>query len=155
MYAGTLPLEALKDIISIAGEIASRRLLRKGREKNGTRDAASNRERDKQGHLENWGYELGRSSRSLFHIKKRKTSGLTHGDDFVVTGSKGSLLELKKQLESVSNQSKHHRDRFDKELQSAESQKNAGVFLYQRDLPHVDVLIESLGSRLGTRCKPQ
>ena len=46
------------------------------------------------GHLENWRYGLGRSSRSLFHNKKKKTSGLTHGDDFVVTGSQGSLLEL-------------------------------------------------------------
>ena len=26
---------------------------------------------------------------------------MTHGDDFVVTGTKESLLELKKQLESV------------------------------------------------------
>ena len=42
-----------------------------------------------------------RSSRNLFHNQKRKTSGLTHGDDFVVTGTKESLLELKKQLESV------------------------------------------------------
>ena len=67
----------------------------------GTRDAASNWERDWQGHLENWGYELGRSSRILFHNKKRNTSGMTHGDDFVVTGTKESLLELKKQLESV------------------------------------------------------
>ena len=38
---------------------------------------------------------------NLFHNKKRKTSGLTHGDDFVVTGTKGSLLELKQQPESV------------------------------------------------------
>ena len=66
----------------------------------GTRDAASNWERDWQVHLENWGYELERSSRNVFH-NKRKTSGLTHGDDFVVTVTKESLLELKKQLESV------------------------------------------------------
>ena len=58
----------------------------------GTRDAASNWERDWQGHLENWGYELGRSSRNLFHHKKKKTSGLTHGDDFVVTGSKAKSV---------------------------------------------------------------
>ena len=56
---------------------------------------------DRQGHLENRGYELGRSSRNLFHNKKRKTSGLTLGDDFVVTGTKESLLELKKRLESA------------------------------------------------------
>ena len=67
----------------------------------GTRDAASTWERDWQGHLESWGCELGRSSRNLFRNKKKKTSGLTHGDDVVVTGTKGSLSELKMQLESV------------------------------------------------------
>ena len=67
----------------------------------GTRDAACDRDRDWQEHLENRGCELGRSSRNLFRTSKKKTSGLTHGDDFVVTGTKGSLLELMKQLESV------------------------------------------------------
>ena len=67
----------------------------------GTRDAASNCERDWQGHLENRGCELRRSPRNLFHNKERKPSGLTHGDDFVVTGTKESLLELKRQPESV------------------------------------------------------
>ena len=33
----------------------------------GTRDAASNWERDWRGHFENCGYEQGRSSRNLFH----------------------------------------------------------------------------------------
>ena len=37
----------------------------------GTRDAASNWERDWQGHLENWGHVLGCSARSLFHNKKK------------------------------------------------------------------------------------
>ena len=41
----------------------------------GTRDAACNWERYWQGHLENWGYELERSSRSLFHIKNKKNLG--------------------------------------------------------------------------------
>ena len=62
---------------------------------------------------------LGAVSRNLFHQKKKKTSGLTHGDDFVVTGTKGSLLEP----ERVSNQSKHHRSRFDKEHRSVESER--------------------------------
>ena len=84
----------------------------------GTRDAASNWERYWQGHLENWSYEVGRSSRNLFHHKRRKT----HGDDFVVTGTKGSMLELKKQLESVRNQGGHHRSSFGKECQGAESE---------------------------------
>ena len=48
----------------------------------GTRDAASNWERYWQRHLENCRYELVRSSGNLFHNKKKKTSGLTHGDDF-------------------------------------------------------------------------
>ena len=82
-----------------AGENASRRLLWKEQRKSGlleksmygTRDAASNWERDWQGHLENWGCELGCSSRNLFHNKTRETSGLTHEDDFVVTGTNGSL----------------------------------------------------------------
>ena len=60
----------------------------------GTRDA-SNWERDWQGHLENRGHELGRSSRS--QNKKKKTLGF----DTRRRGSKGSLLELKKQLERV------------------------------------------------------
>ena len=34
------------------------------------------------GTRDNWDYELERSSRNRFHNKKRKTSGLTHGDDF-------------------------------------------------------------------------
>ena len=41
--------------------------------------------------FESWRYELERSSRNLLHIKKKKISGLAHGDNFVVTGSKGSL----------------------------------------------------------------
>ena len=69
----------------------------------GARDAASNWERDWQGHLE----KLEIRARAQFkksvshHNKTRDISGLTHGDDFVVTGSNGSLLELMKQLVSV------------------------------------------------------
>ena len=37
----------------------------------------------------------------FFHNHKKKTWVLTHGDDFVVTGSKESLVEPKKRLESV------------------------------------------------------
>ena len=68
----------------------------------GARDAQqANGKEIGKGILKVRGYELGRSSRNLFHNKKKKTSGLTHGDGFVVTGAKESLLELKKQLESV------------------------------------------------------
>ena len=50
------------------------------------------------------------------------SSGLTHGDDFVVTRSKASLLELKKQWECKSSQSEHHRGKSGKEHQGAEPQ---------------------------------
>ena len=52
----------------------------------GTSDAASNWERDWQEHVRNWGFQLGFSSKNLFHHKEDRVSGLTHGDDFVLTG---------------------------------------------------------------------
>ena len=118
----------------------------------GTRDAASKRERDWQGHLESWGYELGRSSRNLFHNKKKKTSGLTHGDGFVVTGTKGSLLELKKQLESVypikASIIGAGSTKSIKALNRRICWRETGI-LYQHDPRHVDVLVESLGLENG------
>ena len=45
----------------------------------GTRDAASNWERDWQEHVRNWGFQLGLSSKNLFHHKEDRVSGLTHG----------------------------------------------------------------------------
>ena len=76
---------------------------------------------------------------------------MTHGDDFVVTGSGRSLSELKKQLECVcvSNQSEHLWGRFGKEHQSAESENRETGILYQHDPRHVDVLVESLGLENG------
>ena len=38
----------------------------------------------------------------MFHNRKKKVSGFTHGDDFVVTGSKENFLEVKNQLNTVS-----------------------------------------------------
>ena len=48
----------------------------------GTRDSASNWERDWQEHVRNWGFQLGLSSKNLFHHKEDRVSGLTHGDGF-------------------------------------------------------------------------
>ena len=163
LYAGTLPLEALKAIISTAASHspefslmhvdvslayfhakAQRPVLLKlpaedysgkdvgkfgllNKSMYGTRDAASNLERDWQRHLESWGYELVRSLRNLLHNRKKNTSGLTHGDDFVVTGSKGESAGAQETTgERVSNQSKHHRDRFNEEHQSTESENMLG-----------------------------
>ena len=118
----------------------------------GTRDAASIWERDWQGHLENCGFEVERSSRRLVHNKKKKTSVLTHGDDIVVAGSKGSLLELKKRPESVYP--------IKASIIGADSSKSIKALnrrirwgetgtLCQHDPRHVDVLVESLGLDSG------
>ena len=66
----------------------------------GTRDAASNWEGD-TGIPKIVATSWGPVQEVCFITGKRKTSGLTHGADFVVTGTKGSLLQLKRQLESV------------------------------------------------------
>ena len=52
----------------------------------GTRDAASNWECAWQKNVKKWGFQLGVSSKNLFHHKENRVSGLTHGDDFVLTG---------------------------------------------------------------------
>ena len=41
----------------------------------GTRDAASNWERDWQEHVRNWGFQLGLSSKNLFHQKREPSVG--------------------------------------------------------------------------------
>ena len=39
-----------------------------------------------QENVKNCGFQLGFSSKNLFHQKENRISGLTHGDDFVLTG---------------------------------------------------------------------
>ena len=67
----------------------------------GKRDAASNWERDCQEHVKNWGFQLGLSSENLFHHKENRVSGLTHGDDFVLTGPTKKLMEFERKMTSV------------------------------------------------------
>ena len=67
----------------------------------GTRDAASNWERDWQENVKKWGFQLGLSSMNLFHRKENRVSGLTHGDDFVLTGPTKRLMEFEKEMTSV------------------------------------------------------
>ena len=116
------------------------------------RYAASKWERDWQGHLGSWSYELGRSSTNLLHNNKRKTSGLTHGDDFVVTGTRVSLLELKNQLESVypikASIVGACSTKSIKALNRKRCWRETGI-LHQHDVRHVDVLVESLGLENG------
>ena len=67
----------------------------------GTRDAASNWERDWQEHVRNWGFQLGLSSKNLCHHKENRVSGLTDGDDFVLTGPTKKLMEFERKMTSV------------------------------------------------------
>ena len=75
----------------------------------GTGDAASNWERDWQEHVRNWRFQPGLSSKNLFHHKEDRVSGLTHGDDFVLTGPTKKLMEFGRKMTSVSHQSEDHR----------------------------------------------
>ena len=67
----------------------------------GTRDAASNWERDWQEHVKKWGFQLGLSPKNLFHHKENLVSGLTNGDDFVLTGPTKRLTEFENEMTSV------------------------------------------------------
>ena len=71
------------------------------RSMHGTRDAASNWELDWQEHVKNWGFQLGLSSKNLFHQKEDRVSGLTHGDDFVLTGPTKKLMEFERKRTNV------------------------------------------------------
>ena len=101
----------------------------------GTGDAASN-----------WGYELVRSSRILFHNNKKNISVLTHGDDFVVTESTESLVELKKRLESAypikASMIGASSAKSTKALNRRVRLGERGM-VYQHDPRHVDILVES------------
>ena len=94
----------------------------------GTRDAASNWERDWQGHVLKWGFQLGASSKNLFHHKEDQVSGLTHGDDFVLTGPTEKLMEIEKKDErGISNQSENNQLRVIREHQNIEQEVALGV----------------------------
>ena len=49
----------------------------------------------------NGGFQLGLSSKNLFHHKENRVSGLTHGDDFVLTGPTKRLTEFENEMTSV------------------------------------------------------
>ena len=123
-------------------------LLKKSMYGYGTGDVAGNWERDWQGHLEHWDYELERRLSNLFHHKKRKICGLIHGDYFVVRGTMESLLDLKRQLDSVSSFIGPGSAKSIKALIRRLRWRETGK-LYQHDSRHVDVLVESLGLENG------
>ena len=67
----------------------------------GTRDAASHSEIDWQEHVKKWGFQIGLSSKNLFHHKEDRVSDMTHGDGFVLTGPTKKLVELERKMTSV------------------------------------------------------
>ena len=85
----------------------------------GTRDAASNWERDWPKHIKSQGYQLGLSSKNLFRHEERRVSGTTHGDDLMLTGPTDQLTEFQNDW-SLSNQDKFHQFRVNGEHQSVE-----------------------------------
>ena len=64
-----IPLSVEDRVGADAGKIG---LMRKSMY--GTRDAASNWERDWQEHVKSWGFRLGLSLKNLFHHKERESS---------------------------------------------------------------------------------
>ena len=134
-----------------AGEIASRILLRKGSRKNRIVDEEHVRYQRCSKQL---GTRLARASPKLgpragAQCKKsvsQQEEGFTHGDHFVVAGSKESLLELKKQLESVSIKASIIGAGSAKSIKALSRRKCWGEtgMLYQHDPQHTGFLIESL-----------
>ena len=118
----------------------------------GTRGAASNWERDWQDHGRNWGFQLGLSSKNLLHHKEDRVSGLTHGDDFVLTGPTKKLKEFERKMTNVypikAKAIGYGSSKSIKTLNRRLHWGERGV-VYQHDPRHVDVLVKELGLEHG------
>ena len=80
-----------------------------------------------QEHVRVWGFQLGLSSKNLFHHKENRVSGLTHGDDFVLTGPTKKPMEFERKMtERVSHQSEDHRLWVAEERQNVEQEVALG-----------------------------
>ena len=118
----------------------------------GTRDAASNWERDWQEHVKSWGFRLGLSSKNLFHHVENRVSGLTHGDDFVLTGPTKRLMEFENKMTSVYPiKPKIISFGSPKSIKTLNRRLHWGRkgIVYQHDPRHVDVLVKDLGLEHG------
>ena len=118
----------------------------------GTRDAASNWERDWQEHVKKWGFQLGLSSKNLFHHKENRVSGLTHGDDFVLTGPTKRLTEFEKKMTRVYPiKAKIIGLGSTKSIKTLNRRLHWGKegIVYQHDPRHIDVLVKDLGLENG------
>ena len=70
-------------------------------------DAASNCERDWQEHLKRLGYDLGLSAKNLFRCEMHRVSGMTRGDDVVLTGPGLHILSPTKKSHQLLVNSRH------------------------------------------------
>ena len=67
----------------------------------GKRDAASIWKREWHEHVNSGSFQLGLSSKNLFHHGENRVSGLTHGDDFVLTRPTKRLTEFENKMTGV------------------------------------------------------
>ena len=118
----------------------------------GTRDVASNWERDWQGHVKNWGYQLELSSKILFRQERHQVSGMTHGDDCVLTGQTERLTEFGNTMTGVYPiKAKLIRYGSTESIKVLTRRLHWGKWgiVYQHDPRHVDVLVEDFGLEQG------
>ena len=95
---------------------------------------------------------LGLSSKNLFHHKEHRISGLTHGDDFVLTGPAKKLMEFERKLTSVYPiKAKIISYGWPKSIKTLNWRLHWGrrEIVYQHDPKHVDVLVKDLGLEDG------
>ena len=99
-----------------------------------------------------WGFQLGLSSKNLFHHKENRVSGLTHGDDFVLTGPTKKLMEFEKEMTSVYPiKAKTISLGSSKSIKTLSRRLHWGKegIIYQHDPRHIDVLVKDLGLENG------
>ena len=118
----------------------------------GTRDAASNWERDWQEDVKNCGFPHGPNSKDLFHHRESRVSGLTHVDDFVLTGPTKKLMEIERKMTSVYPiKGKIISYGSPKSIKTLNRRLHWGKrgIVYQDDPRHVDLLVKDLGIEHG------
>ena len=115
----------------------------------GTRDAASNWERD---NVKNWDSNLDSARRTCFHHKENRISGLAHDDDFVLTGPTKKLVEFWRTMTSVySIKAKIISYESPKNIKTLNRRSHWGKrgIVCQHDPSHVDVLVKDFGLEHG------
>ena len=105
LYARTPPLEALKAITSVAANHKETFSIMHIDVSRAYFHAKAPDARKvclmKKSMCGTGGFQLGPSSKNLFHHKENRVSGLTHGDDFVITGPTKKKIAFEKKMTSV------------------------------------------------------